>query len=488
MRIAVTGATGYIGGRLVPQLLAEGHELVCLARTPAKLADRPWFDDVTIHQTDLLATPNLAALLEGVEVAYYLVHSMGSGGAFEASDMAAARRFAIAAKSAGVSRIIYLGGLGSDDEDLSPHLASRHDVGAELSAHGVAVTEFRAAVIIGSGSVSFEMLRHLTQVLPIMTTPIWVRTKCQPIAIRDVLNYLVAALDDDRPGHAVYEIGGPDILTYEEMMQTYAEVAGLPHRLILPVPVLSPSLSSLWIGLVTPLPVAIARPLVESLRHEVVVTNDDARRRFDVRLTGFRRSVELAVDMSEGLRVPTRWSDAETSPARPIAADPSWSGGTMFEDRRSIEATASAADVYWAFTRVGGTVGYYGFDWAWRIRGFIDTIVGGVGLRRGRRHPTEVRHGDSIDFWRVAAVEDGKRLELAAEMKLPGEAWLVWEAEPLATGRTAIHQAAYFRPRGLLGRLYWYSLLPLHGLIFARMLRSTAHAAEARSLGDGTGV
>lgn len=480
MRIAVTGATGYIGGRLVPQLLAEGHDVVCLARSPGKLDDRPWVEDVDIRRADLLTSDDLDEALAGCDVAYYMVHSMGAGAGFEDADRRAAERFAEASRDAGVSKIIYLGGLGVDDESLSPHLASRHEVGDALAGRGVPVIEFRAAVIIGSGSVSFEMLRYLTQVLPAMTTPRWVRTKGQPIAIRNVLSYLVAAIDDDTTGHTIYEIGGPDVLTYEDMMQTYASVAGLPKRLIIPVPVLSPGLSSLWIGLVTPLPVNIARPLVDSLKHEVVVHDPTATERFDVDLIGFRRSVELAVEVADGLRPPTRWSDAEAStPARPMAADPSWSGGTLFEDKRTTTTSAAPADVFWAFSRVGGDVGYYGFDWAWRLRGLIDTLVGGVGLRRGRRHPADIRPGDAIDFWRVAAVEDGHRLELAAEMKLPGTAWLVWNVEPTDDG-AVLSQEAFFEPKGLFGRLYWLALLPFHGLIFGQMLRRITAAAEDR--------
>jgi uncharacterized protein YbjT (DUF2867 family) len=476
MRIAVTGATGYIGGRLVPRLVSEGHDVVCLVRTPAKLDDRSWVTDVAVVEADLTRSVDLSSKLSGCDVAYYLVHSMGGGADFVETDRIAAERFAEAARDAGVGHIVYLGGLGSDDETLSPHLASRHDVGRALASTGVPVTEFRAAVIIGSGSVSFEMLRHLTQVLPAMTTPRWVRTRCQPIAIRDVLAYLVAVLDEHPAGHTVYEIGGPDVLTYQEMMQVYASVAGLPRRLIIPVPVLSPGLSSLWIGLVTPLPVSIARPLVDSLRHEVVVTDDASAHRFAIAPITFRSAVEHAVDTADSLRAPTRWSDAEASPARPMHADPKWSGGTLYEDRRSMAVAASPSDAFWAFSRVGGDVGYYGFDWAWRLRGLIDTIVGGVGLRRGRRHPTAIRPGDAIDFWRVADVESGVRLELSAEMKLPGDAWLVWEVEATGEG-SLLTQSAYFRPRGLGGRLYWYVLLPFHGPIFAGMLKRIAGAA-----------
>jgi uncharacterized protein YbjT (DUF2867 family) len=480
MRIAVTGSTGYIGGRLVPRLVADGHEVRCLVRTPAKLDDRPWIDAVEVVRADLVHSPDLGMALAGCDVAYYLVHSMGGGGDFVETDRIAAERFAVAARDAGVGHIVYLGGLGSDDESLSPHLTSRHDVGVALASTGVPVTEFRAAVIIGSGSVSFEMLRHLTQVLPAMTTPRWVRTRCQPIAIRDVLAYLVAVLDDEPTGHIVYEIGGPDVLTYEEMMQVYASVAGLPRRLIVPVPILSPGLSSLWIGLVTPLPVGIARPLVDSLRHEVIVTDATARRHFPIEPIGLREAIGLAAESADALRAPTRWSDAELSPARPMDADPKWSGGTLFEDQRTIDVAAGTDDVFWAFSRVGGDVGYYGFDWAWRLRGLIDTLVGGVGLRRGRRHPTEIRPGDAIDFWRVADVDAGSRLELSAEMKLPGDAWLVWQVADGGNGRSVLTQSAYFRPKGLSGRLYWYALLPFHGPIFAGMLRRMAATAEHR--------
>jgi uncharacterized protein YbjT (DUF2867 family) len=482
MQIAVTGATGYIGGRLVPQLVGAGHDVVCLARSPAKLADRPWFDDVTVREADVTVPEGLVESLRGCSVAYYLVHSMGMGSGFRDADRRAALDFGEAAAQAGVRRIVYLGGLGAEGDALSPHLASRHEVGRALATAGVPVTEFRAAVIIGSGSVSFEMLRHLTQVLPAMTTPKWVRTRCQPIAIRDVLAYLSAALDDDPgDGHTVYEIGGSDVLTYEAMMQGYAAVVGLPRRLIVPVPVLSPGLSSLWIGLVTPLPVAIARPLVDSLRHEVVVEDRTAAERFDIEPIGFREAVALAVDSADGMRAPTRWSDAEfADPARPMKADPAWSGGTVFKDRRTSATPAGAADVFWAFSRIGGDVGYYGFAWAWKIRGLLDTVVGGVGLRRGRRHPTEVRPGDSVDFWRVAMVEAGRRLELSAEMKLPGEAWLVWTVEPTDRG-ASVAQEAFFVPRGLFGRLYWYALLPIHGLIFGRMLHGIVAAAEQRA-------
>lgn len=479
MRIAVTGATGYVGGRLVPRLLAEGHDVLCIARNPAKLDDRPWRDRIEVAKADLLEADDLPELLTGCDAAFYLVHSMGSSDDFAVTDQTAARRFASAAAQADVGRIIYLGGLGAESDSLSSHLRSRQDVGETLASFGVPVTEFRAAVIIGSGSVSFEMLRHLTEVLPVMTTPRWVRTRCQPIAIRDVLTFLSAAVDDTTPGHEVCEIGGPDVLTYQEMMQAYAKVAGLPKRIIVPVPVLSPGLSSLWVGLVTPLPVGVARPLVDSLRNEVVVHDDSAAGRFGVETVPFAEAVALAAEVADGSRPPTRWTDAENLPARPMTQDPSWSGGTIYEDTRVLDTNASASDLFAVFTGLGGDHGYFGFGWAWHVRGLIDTLVGGVGLRRGRRHPTELHQGDAVDFWRVVDIEPGRRLELAAEMKLPGDAWLMWSVTDKPHG-ASLTQTAFFLPRGLLGRLYWFSLLPFHGPIFGSLLASIVEEAESR--------
>ena len=477
MKIAVAGATGYIGGRLVPRLLQEGHEVVCLARRPGKLDGRLWRDQVEVRYGDVLKPESLEAALAGCGAAYYLVHSLGEAD-FAASDREAAGNFAAAAAANSLQRIVYLGGLGVAKDDLSNHLSSRHETGEVLAAGAVPVTELRAAVIIGSGSVSFEMLRYLTEVLPVMVTPKWVGTRCQPIAIRDVLAYLVAVLDDDDASH-VYEIGGPDVISYREMMQVYAAEAGLPRRLLIPVPVLTPWLSSHWIGLVTPLPSGVAKPLVDSLRNEVVVHDQTAGQKFDVHPITFQRAVELALSRSNALEVETRWSDASTSPAQPFAGDPDWAGGTLFVDRQQAESTASATDLYWGFARIGGRVGYYSLDWAWQIRGLIDRLVGGVGLRRGRRHPEELRLHDTVDFWRVAAVEPGRMLQLAAEMKVPGEAWLEWRIEPSEGGRT-VTQTAYFRPKGLFGRLYWYAMLPFHHLIFASMLDAIVTAAQGR--------
>ena len=479
MRIAVTGATGYIGGRLVPRLVAEGHDVICLARNPAKLAGRSWTDQVEAFTADVLQPETLVAALHGSDVAIYLIHSMGSSESFRDVDRIAAINFAEAAAQAGVGRIIYLGGLGDEDDSLSQHLGSRHEVGRALASGPVPVTELRAAVIIGSGSVSFEMLRYLTEVLPAMVTPSWVQTRCQPIAIRDVLLYLVACLDETAQGHTVYEIGGAEVLSYLDMMQAYAKVAGLPRRVVVPVPVLSPRLSSLWIGLVTPLPVGVARPLVDSLKNEVVVHDDTSVRRFGIESTPLTLAIERALENSKDLEIDTRWSDATTGPAQPFEGDPSWSGGTLFVDHQTAITPADPAAVYWSFARIGGNVGYHGFDWAWKLRGLVDVVVGGVGLRRGRRHPEDLRLEDTVDFWRVTGVEPGHRIQLSAEMRLPGDAWLEWSTERVG-GRTVLHQSAYFRPRGLSGRLYWYALLPFHGFIFGNMARRIAAIAEQR--------
>ena len=478
MRIAVAGATGYIGGRLVPRLLADGHEVVCLARNPSKLDDRPWRGDVDVELCDVTDRDQVLTALAGCDVAYYLVHSMGSTPDFAEADRIAAANFRTGAEHNGLERIVYLGGLGSGDS-LSSHLSSRQEVGEILASGKTPVTELRAAVVIGSGSVSFEMLRYLTEVLPVMVTPRWVKTLCQPIAIRDVVASLVSAAGETDGNH-IYEIGGPEVVSYEEMMRSYARVAGLPRRAIIPVPVLSPRLSSLWIGLVTPLPVGVARPLVDSLRNEVTVAGPPIPEHFGIDPTPLDDAIGRALERDDTRDMPSRWSDASTSPARAFSWDPDWAGGTLLIDRQVVDTATPASDLFWAFSRIGGEVGYYTHNWAWRVRGVIDILVGGVGLRRGRRHPEEVRLHDTIDFWRVSAVERDRQLQLAAEMKLPGDAWLEWVVEPTDPGNRLV-QTAYFRPRGLFGRLYWFAMLPAHRMIFGRMARKIAGAAQRRT-------
>jgi uncharacterized protein YbjT (DUF2867 family) len=477
VRILLTGATGYIGGRLVPILLERGHDLRCLARRPERLEARPWRDRVEVAAGDVLDPDSLDAALEGCDAAVYLVHSMARGKDFEEQDRAAATTFGDAAGRARLRRLVYLGGLGPEGEEhLSPHLKSRHEVGRLLAGGPVPTTEIRAAVIIGSGSLSFEMLRYLTEVLPIMTTPRWVRTRCQPISVRDVLTLLAEAVEDTSTEDRILEAGGPDVLTYTEMMQIYAEEAGLRRRIIIPVPVLSPGLSSLWVGLVTPLPPSIARPLVESLRHEAVVRSAPAV--LPAEPTPYREAVRRALDREPG-ELDTRKSDTGWTPSHPVPGDPDWSGGTEYLDRRVVPTDAEPRHLYWACTRIGGSVGYYGMNWAWRLRGLLDQLVGGVGLRRGRRDPEDLRIGEAVDFWRVETVVPDRMLRLHAEMRLPGEAWLEWEIVPTTEGSDLV-QTARFRPRGLFGRLYWFLMAPFHSLIFPRMAARMAAAAEER--------
>ena len=479
MKILVTGASGYIGGRLIPALLASGHSVRTMSRNPAKLELQPWFDEVEAVAGDALDRGSLDQAMSGCEAAFYLIHSMGSGGGdFGKQDRLAAENFAGAAAAADLSRLVYLGGLGEGDE-LSEHLSSRQEVGRILASGSVPVTELRAAVIIGSGSVSFEMLRHLTEVLPVMVTPRWVETLCQPIAIRDVLSLLVSSIEEPGAESHLREIGGPDQLTYEDMMRGYAEIAGLSRRIIMPVPVLSPWLSKHWIGLVTPLPTGVAKPLVESLKNEVIVKDNTFAEQLPGGLTGYRESVRRALATSDS-PIPTRWSDAAHSPAEPLPTDPEWAGATLNRDRRMATSHADPSHVFWAFTRIGGDLGYYSTDWAWELRGIADGLFGGVGLRRGRRDPEDLRLGEAVDFWRVSAIEFPRRLQLHAEMRLPGEAWLEFEVEPEGSG-SVITQTASFYPRGLFGRLYWLSLTPFHGVIFRQLLAGVVSAAEERA-------
>ncbi|MCX5095175.1 SDR family oxidoreductase [Streptomyces sp. NBC_00365] len=485
LRCLVTGATGYIGGRLVPELLGAGHRVRCLARSPAKLRDYPWVGDAEVVRGDVTDAGSVAEALRGVDVAYYLVHALGTGHAFEETDRKAAGIFAEQARAAGVRRIVYLGGLtpaGVPQERLSPHLRSRAEVGDILLKSGVPTTVLRAAVIIGSGSASFEMLRYLTERLPVMVTPSWVRTRIQPIGVRDVLRTLVGSARMPAEVNRTFDIGGPEILTYLEMMQRYAAVAELPRRLILPVPVLTPGLSSHWVGLVTPVPASIARPLTESLRHEVVCHEHDIVRYVPDppgRPFGFDEAVSLALQRVRDAQVTTRWSSASVpgAPSDPLPTDPDWAGGSLYTDRRELAVDAPPGALWRVIEGIGGDNGWYSFPSAWALRGRLDRLMGGVGLRRGRRDAARLRVGDSLDFWRVEDIEPGHLLRLRAEMRLPGLAWLEMYAEAGAGGRSRYRQRALFHPHGLLGQAYWWSISPFHALVFGGMARNIAKAA-----------
>jgi uncharacterized protein YbjT (DUF2867 family) len=483
--ILVTGATGYIGGRLVPRLLEAGYRVRVLVRDSARLQGRPWSEQVEVVQGDVLDPASLAPAMQGVSAAYYMVHSMSGSSDFDQRDIQAAHNFGDAARQAGVERLIYLGGLGDPDAELSKHLRSRQDTGEALRESGLPVTEFRAAVVVGSGSISFEMIRYLTERLPVMICPQWVFTKVQPIAIRDILDYMVSSLVTPESTGEIIEIGGSDVLTYGEMMLGYARVRGLKRRL-LPVPVLTPRLSSYWVHIVTPIPAGIARPLIDGLRNEVIVRSDKSQRLFpDIQPMDYHSAVSLALDDLQARHVETSWSDSLVSSQgdiRPVVL--TTVEGMIIEQRQRV-AQVPPADAFQVFSSLGGQTGWLYFNWAWRMRGVMDRLVGGVGLRRGRRDPQDVRVGDAIDFWRVEAVEIPRLLRLRAEMKVPGRAWLQFEAAPYKEGRTLLTQTAYFAPKGLFGLAYWYLLYPFHRIIFSGMVErvvSTAEGARSRQL------
>ncbi len=474
--VLVTGATGYIGGRLVPRLLERGDRVRCIARSAAKVRARAWADhpNVEIVEADV-AAPDLATHMQGCSAAYYLVHSMiAANEEYRERDRRLAQGFADAASQAGVERIIYLGGLGETGDDLSEHLRSRREVESALASTPVPVTVLRAAMIIGSGSASFEILRYLIEHLPVMITPRWLRTECQPIAIRNVLAYLIQCLDTPETIGRTLDIGGPDVLTYHQLIRTFEKVRGLPRRWIIPVPVLTPRLSSWWIHLVTPLSHRIARPLAEGLRNRVVCENDDAARLMPQHLFTVEEGIRAALVRLEDSAVETTWSDAG-----PIPGDPDWAGGTVFMDRRTIDVNAPREVVFRTVCRLGGREGYHAANWLWAVRGLMDRLVGGPGLRRGRRDPQSIGFGDTLDFWRVTAIDRDRLLQLRAEMRLPGVAMLEFELEDTEGGETSLSQIARFKPRGLLGLLYWYMVLPLHGVVFRGMLRGLRDASEA---------
>jgi uncharacterized protein YbjT (DUF2867 family) len=472
--VLLTGATGYVGGRLRRLLEEAGSPLRCLARRPEELAARV-APTTEVVPGDVLDAASLRTALAGVEVAYYLVHSMGAGDDFEARDRKAAETFGAAAAAAGVRRIVYLGGL-AHGEDLSPHLRSRIEVGRILRESGVETVELRASIVLGSGSLSFEMIRALVERLPWMVTPRWVDVLAQPIAIDDLLAYLMEAHSLETGGSRIYEIGGSDAVSYGDLMREYARQRGLRRRM-LRVPFLTPRLSSLWLGLVTPLYARIGRKLIESIKHPTVVEDHAALRDFAVRPRGMPDAIEAAIRNEEREFAETRWYDAYSS-----AGDEQGFAGARFGNRlvdaRSVDLDVDAAAAFAPVQRIGGANGWYAFDGLWKLRGFLDLLVGGVGTRRGRPSPEDLQVGDALDFWRVETFEPGRLLRLRAEMKVPGRAWLELETVPREGGGSTLRQTAVFDPVGLSGLLYWYAIWPLHALVFRRMLRNLARAAE----------
>ena len=478
----VTGASGYVGGRLVRDLVQEGKKVRLFVRDPKKILDQPWASSVEVVKGTATNREDLDRALAGVHTAYYLLHSINVATDFEDVEAKMAKGFADASDAANVKQIIYLGGI-ANDENRSRHLTSRMNTGANLASTSVSVLELRAGIIIGSGSASFEMLRHLTHRLPIMTTPKWVSNRTQPIAIRDVLYYLRNAANLKNPVNRICDIGGPEVISYAAMMQKFAQISGLPKRLIIQVPVLTPKLSSLWIGFVTPVPTSLARPLVESLISEVVV---DPQKSIDdlipiptEGLLTVSQAIQLALNRTAENHVDTRWSDAAfpTAPWQKAQGDPDWAGELTLKDHREITTDVDLEKIWDQIEGIGGEHGWFGAGWLWYLRGLLDRVVGGVGLRRGRRDPSHLRTGDSLDFWRVEELEHGKKLRLYAEMVLPGKAWLEFNLVE-NDGKTSLTQDAIFEPHGLGGQLYWYVVAPFHFFIFPVMIRNIVKAAR----------
>ena len=488
-KILVTGASGYVGGRLVTALLADGADVRVFVRDANKAQSHSWANQVEIATGNASDFQSTKDALTGVHTAYYLLHSINLGPNFDEIESAMARNFAKAAQSCGVSQIVYLGGI-NNDEKTSKHLTSRANTGKELATTSVPVLELRAGIIIGSGSASFEMLRHLTHRLPVMTTPKWVSNKTHPIAIRDVLWYLRNCAKLEKPVGGVFDIGGPEVLTYADMMQKFAKLSGLRKRLIIKVPVLTPKLSSLWIGFVTPVPTALARPLVGSLISEVVA---DPKKSIDKLipkpaegLIDVDGAVKLALSNVSSNTVSTRWSDATlpTAPWQKAQSDPEWAGEMLLKDKKVRTTDASIKSLWEAIEEIGGENGWYGADFLWYLRGLLDRMIGGVGLRRGRRDPIHLRVGESLDFWRVESLVPEQSLKLYAEMILPGKAWLEFRISKLPNGKSEVVQEASFSPRGLGGQLYWYAVLPLHIFVFPTMIRNLIRSANRKDYAE----
>ncbi|MFW6055663.1 MAG: SDR family oxidoreductase [Thermodesulfobacteriota bacterium] len=483
--ILVLGATGYVGGRLVPRLLDQGYAVRAGARSIAKLSCRPFSQHprLELAAVDVLDESSLEQALSGCQAAFYLVHSMqAKGGGFRNLDQDAARNMVRAAQKTALKRIIYLGGLGDDADDLSEHLRSRYEVGRILQQGQVPATFLRAAILLGAGSASFELIRYLVDRLPIMTTPRWVFTESQPIAVSNVLTYLTGCLQVDATSGKTFEIGGPDVLSYKELFDIYAQEAGLRKRIIIPIPLLTPRLSAAWIHLVTPVPAGIAKPLIDGLRNRVVCRENRIQELIPQDLLTCRQAIRQALQKIQQQEVDTCWSDAGelTPPEWVTCGDASYAGGTILECNYHMLVAGTPENLWPAITSLGGTQGWGYADILWILRGFMDRLVGGIGLARGRRSSKDLRVGDALDFWRVLRIEENKRLQLLAEMKLPGEAVLELTLDDLGQDRCDVRLITRFMPRGLLGLAYWYSIYPLHGLVFKGMLKSLALASQAK--------
>ena len=475
MNILVTGATGYIGRQLIPRLSAEGHHVTCLVRDPQRLIGN-WWDDIEIRQGDVLDLASLGPVMQDIEVAYYLIHSMAGGRrSYIEHDETGARNFGKAAREAGVRRIIYLGGLGECDKFISPHLDSRQHVGDVLRSSGVPVTEFRAPIIIGSGSMSFEMIRYLTERLPILPTPQWITTLCQPIAIENILDYLTTSLSEPQSIDSIFEIGGPDVLTYKDIMHEYAMARGL-KRSFITLPFLTTQILAIGADVITPLPTPYLQILIEGLRSEVLVHDPSAQEVFKVKLIPYKRAVQQALTRDGSGEAETYWKGAmvELPPGRT-----SRDTQGMFIEQRRTASTVQAKAIFTTITKIGGKRGWYYANWLWKLRGWLDQLVGGVGMKRGRRDPDELLPGDVLDGWRVETVEAGRLLRLWFEMKAPGPAWLQFEAMPRTDGGTMLILTAFFEPHGIAGLVYWFILYPFHLLIFKYMSRAILRLAEA---------
>lgn len=484
--ILVTGATGYIGGRLIRPLLKAGYRVRVVTRNLNHLQGRSWLSEVEAMQGDVLDPVGLRSILDGIDIAFYLIHSMGDTGAFVERDMRAAETFAKAAADAGVRQIIYLGGLGQTDDKLSQHLSSRQKVGEILRAHHNGVTEFRAAMVVGAGSLSFEIVRNLTERLPVMIAPKWLYTRSQPIAIADVLTYLLAAVDRAAAFGAIIEIGGKDVLTYHDMIAQYARARGL-RRLVIPVPVLTPHLSSYWVHMVTPVSASIVRPLIQGLVNEMIVTGDSAARLFpEIQPLDFKTGLHAALDELDARQVETSWTDSMSATWEQDEPYTFVEERGMLIERRVRQVNAPPTAIYETFTSLGGETGWLYLNFLWHLRGWMDRIVGGPGYRRGRPQREVLRIGDAVDFWRVEAIEPDSMVRLRAEMKMPGKGWLQFEVDRANDGRSRLVQTAYFAPHGLFGYVYWYAIFFLHRLIFDGLINRIVAIAEDGSEAQGS--